>query len=656
MPTNIIKKREYPELSLYEKIQAEKARRNLYEFVRQAWHVVEPATPYIDGWHIRAVVDHLVAVTNGDIQQLLINVPPRHAKSLIVGVFWPAWSWIDRPDTRWLCSSYAMSLAIRDNRKCRLLIESDWYQQRWSNRFTMASDQNMKGRFENSARGYRLATSVGSAATGEGGDYVLCLAGHTKLVTNEGTYTIQEIVEHRLPVKVLAYEHTTQACVFRPITAYEKNPGRKMLRLYCSRGKTLEVTEDHPIYIKERGYVAAKFLKPYDRLIGCQDQQFTYYYLYAESIETPEYVYNVRVLHEHNYFADGILTHNCDDPHNAQDIYSDVRREEALLWWDTTMSTRLNDPKKGGKVIVMQRLGEKDLSGHVLEQGGYTHVCLPAEFDSERKCFTEIGWSDPRTVDGQLLWPDQVGVKELDKLKKALGSVAYAAQYLQAPTPVGGNIFRQDYFVYFTSHEEYFTLHGHDGDKNVARATCWYFSTVDLAISQKNTADYTVIATWAVTPENDLLLVELIRDRFTGPEIQQQIAWCYQRWNQSFIEIEAVAFQLSLAQTMSISYGVPVRPVTPHKDKVSRAISASVFYSNGQIYHEQFADYLLEFEKELLNFPNGAHDDTVDTVSMAAAALFNPNTPNLRHLDDEDDVDTEQPIIRQMERGIFDDF
>ena len=96
-------------------LEAEKARRNLHEFVRQAWHVLEPDTPFIDGIHVRAICEHLQAITGGRIRNLIINVPPGHAKSLLTAVFWIAWVWISRPQTRWLFASYSATLSVRDS-------------------------------------------------------------------------------------------------------------------------------------------------------------------------------------------------------------------------------------------------------------------------------------------------------------------------------------------------------------------------------------------------------------------------------------------------------------------------------------------------------------------------------------------------------------
>ena len=143
--------------NLLAEIDRELATRSLRDFVPLAWPVVEPSTPFVPGWHIDAIIEHLEAITRGEIRNLLINVPPRHMKSLLVAVFWPAWEWTRWPERRWLYSSYGAQLSIRDSVKCRRLIESVWYQQRWGGRFALTSDQNTKGRFDNNRSGYRLS-------------------------------------------------------------------------------------------------------------------------------------------------------------------------------------------------------------------------------------------------------------------------------------------------------------------------------------------------------------------------------------------------------------------------------------------------------------------------------------------------------------------
>jgi hypothetical protein len=99
-----------------------------HEFVQEAWKVVEPGTPFVDSWHIRAICDHLEAVTRGEIRRLVINIPPRCMKSRLVSVFWPAWVWIAWPESRWLYASYSHNLSMRDSLHCRDVIASPWYQ------------------------------------------------------------------------------------------------------------------------------------------------------------------------------------------------------------------------------------------------------------------------------------------------------------------------------------------------------------------------------------------------------------------------------------------------------------------------------------------------------------------------------------------------
>src|SRR5262249_46650227 len=100
-------------------LKAEQARRDFHEFVKQAWHVLEPGTPFVDGMPMQAICAHLQAITEGRLAHLIINVPPGHAKSLLTAVFWPAWWWIREPRIRFLFASYSAILSERDSVRCR---------------------------------------------------------------------------------------------------------------------------------------------------------------------------------------------------------------------------------------------------------------------------------------------------------------------------------------------------------------------------------------------------------------------------------------------------------------------------------------------------------------------------------------------------------
>lgn len=458
---------------------------SLYEFVRKAWHVIEPSKPFVDGPHIEALCLHLEAVTRGDIKRLLVNMPPRHAKSSIISVLWTVWTWLVNPSHRWLCASYALSLAIRDNRKCRMLIQSHWFQSRWGDKFKLSSDQNMKMKFENTASGYRQAVSVGSAATGEGGDTLL-----------------------------------------------------------------------------------------------------------------------------------------IDDPHSIDDKTSDVKREKALEWFKDTWSTRLNDQQTGAMVVVGQRIHEEDLSGYILSDASgeeWVHLNLPAEFEegnaSQSFVNGELFWEDWRKLEGELLWPERFPQKVLDIAKRKHGAMAYAALYQQRPVPAGGNKFKQIWFRYFVEEESFYGLDVLGGIRRVFKKECTTITTVDIAVSEKQTADYTVISTWAVTPSSEALLVDRVRGQFSNPEQVKQLRLCYQKHTPDYILIESVAYQLAIVQQLRAA-GLPIMEYRPQKDKVSRATTASVFYEGSQVWHPKLAAWLPEWEGELLVFPKGKHDDQVDTVSM----------------------------------------
>lgn len=152
-------------------VQAELSRRSFHHFFRTfAWPVLQPTVAFRDNWHIHAICEHLEAVKRREIKKLVINMPFRQLKSTIVSQAFMAWDWIDKPSTQYLTASYAKDLATRDAVASRNIVESPNYRQAYGSRFRMASDQNVKTRYENDKGGSRVVTSTDASATGFGGN------------------------------------------------------------------------------------------------------------------------------------------------------------------------------------------------------------------------------------------------------------------------------------------------------------------------------------------------------------------------------------------------------------------------------------------------------------------------------------------------------
>jgi predicted phage terminase large subunit-like protein len=185
-------------------IERELCKRKLSWFVRRAWPVLEPFQKYIHGWHIDVVCEHLEAVTRGQINRLLVNIPPGTMKSMLIGVFWPAWEWgpMGMPAMRYVTGSHSENFATRDALKMRRLVESEWYQKLWPN-VKLTGDQNEKKKFENTATGFRHAAAM-SSMTGSRGDRVIIDDPHSVegAISDKDRETTIRIFKETIPTRV----------------------------------------------------------------------------------------------------------------------------------------------------------------------------------------------------------------------------------------------------------------------------------------------------------------------------------------------------------------------------------------------------------------------------------------------------------------------
>ena len=477
---------------------------SLYLFYKAAWPFIDPS-PWMDSWAIDAIALHLQAVVDGEIRKLLINISPRSSKSGLVSVALLPWTWAQSqnsptsgPRTPFLYSSYANQLSLRDSVKCRRLIESQFYQDRWGSRFQLVTDQNTKSRFTNDKGGERLITSVDGATTGE----------------------------------------------------------------------------------------------------GCQ-----------------------------------LLI--CDDLNAANEAFSEASVKATTDWFDTVASTRLNDPKTGAFIVIQQRLAEDDISGHILERnrGDWCHLMIPMRYEPDRSFVTQIGWKDPRTVAGELMWPERFGEEEVVALETSMGPMISNGQLQQRPEPVGGGIIKRDYWILW--------------ERETYPPFDFVLASLDTAYTTKDSNDYSALTIWGVFSDGGpaqagriidqsgqvmyvdrtsqagvpkVILAHAWRDRLELHHLVAKVATSCTKMKVDLLLIEAKAAGHSVAQEIVRLYGAEkfgVQLFDPKsQDKLSRLYSVQHLFAEG-IIHAPDRPWAEMVIAECAQFPFSKHDDLTDTVSQA---------------------------------------
>lgn len=446
---------------------------DLAEFVKSAWPIIDPAMPYSHNWHVDAVCEHLEAAFRGEILRLLINIPPGCSKSSLTGVYFPAWIWgpMRKQSFRFIGASHEQSLAIRDNRRTRLLIESDWFQERWP--VTITSDQNEKGMFENDRFGFRTANAVKSL-TGKRGDCVL-----------------------------------------------------------------------------------------------------------------------------------------WDDPLSPEKAYSDRDRDTANRVFDETLPLRVVDPKKSMIIVIMQRLHEQDVSGHILEKDlGYEHLMLPMEYEPERQCKTSIGFKDPRTKKGELLDKKRFPSWVIDRDKKALGSFATAGQLQQRPVPRGGGLFKRSDFEIVDA-----------APAIVAdRVRAW-----DLASTEVEGAARTAGLRMSVTNDGVYYIEHVVADNLNSGRAHNLIlgtaAVDGKTVRGSIPQDPGQAGKAQVQFLIKSLAGYSYRASPESGDKITRAMPVAAQVEAGNVKVVK-GDWNEAFLDEVSSFPNRDQKDQVDAMTRAFSELI----------------------------------
>jgi predicted phage terminase large subunit-like protein len=329
-----------------------------------------------------------------------------------------------------------------------------------------------------------------------------------------------------------------------------------------------------------------------------------------------------------------------DDPNAANDVESEATTETTINWWTTAMPTRLNDPEHGAFIIIQQRLGEDDLTGHILEHeaDGWTHLCLPGRYEPERSFHTSIGWKDPRIEPGELLWPERFSEEYLKRLEKSMGPFTFAGQIQQRPEPKGGGIIKTAWWIKW-EREGY--------PKNVD----FVLGVVDTAFTESEINDPSGMMIWmiysedkpygptrivdasgnSIRPDNTysefapkVLLAYAWDDRLELHDLVNKVAKTCIQFKVDTLVIENKASGISVAQEIRRLYSrerFGVELFDPKsQDKAARLYSVQHLFAEGIISAPEtvWADRVI---KQVGQFPKGRHDEYVDLTSMGLRKL-----------------------------------
>lgn len=477
--------------------------KSLATFLRLAWPTFD-SSPFTTNWHIDAVCEHLVAVSNGQIKRLLINVPPRTGKTSVVAIAWPVWTWslppnpdfpLHGPGVRFLCGSYGATKAEIDGVTARRLIGSTWFQERWGDRVQIAPDRDNQGQYDNTAGGSRISTGI-PESLGKGGA--------------------------------------------------------------------------------------------------------------------------IRIL---------------DDPHKTAEVESEVTRQSVIRGYDEVWRTRSNDPTTGAEVIVMQRLAEGDISGHVLRERDVVHLMLPMEFDASRRCHTVLGFTDPRKRDGELLWPQRFTATWAKTNKETgIGPHAWAGQFQQSPSVRGGGIVPAAWWQVWPpeGQEDSWTqtveVDGRSVERMLFPSLDYVLVSVDTAYTEKEENDYSACTVWGsfqLAGNPKIILLEAWRERLEMRALVMKILDTARRRKADGVLIEAKASGLSVIQEMRrlMRDGeFTLFGDVPKGDKVARLHAVSPAFSAGLVYAPQrkWSDMVID---EVASFPRSRYADLTDSVSAGVNKL-----------------------------------
>lgn len=290
----------------------------------------------------------------------------------------------------------------------------------------------------------------------------------------------------------------------------------------------------------------------------------------------------------------------CDDPIKASDAHSTAARETAIVWWDQAMSTRLLPG--GARVVIMQRLHEQDLTGHILQAGGYEHLCLPEAFEPSRVIKTSLGTPDRRTQEGDLLWPERFGAELHAQRKRELGLYGAAGQLQQRPSPIEGGFLKRAWWRRYTTLPDSLTFR---------------FDSWDMSFKGGAHNDFVCGFKFAAQGAN-LYVLDCIHRQLDFVQTRAEVLRLRNSHAPAPFAVLVEDTANGPAIIASLKDQVPgLVPIKPEGGKESRAHAASPTIEAGNVFLPEGAPWAEELIEESAAFPNGAHDDMVDALTQA---------------------------------------
>jgi predicted phage terminase large subunit-like protein len=315
-----------------------------------------------------------------------------------------------------------------------------------------------------------------------------------------------------------------------------------------------------------------------------------------------------------------------DDPLKPEDALSEVRRKGVNEWYDNTLLSRLNYKANGCIIIIiMQRLHQDDLIGHVLEQEDWEVLSLPAIVETNETHLIEsvLGNDVYRRSVGEVLHPERDSLATIQKLREATGEYNFASQYQQNPTPLGGAMVKQAWLRYYEP--------GEQPAKFDHVVQSW-----DTANKASELSDYSVCTTWGQI-DRTFYLLDVFRARLNYPDLKRKVIELAKRDDAGTILIEDKASGTQLMQDLKEEHVYGIAPYQPPTgtDKIMRLHAQTTMFENGHLFLPAKAHWLADYLNEILSFPGSRYDDQVDSTTQALAYMRVPTAADIwRRLDD----------------------